>query len=528
VTETPETPAVDPTEPHAAIRTVRGDMPEWSDHRVERPAPGGPALRHVVSQVLDAALGAAVGTGHTLVLGPLDDELLDLVVDASGRTTVLVRGHVDAMRAAQRYPGGTVEIVCGDLAALAATDADLVLALDGVGRLTSINVEERSWRENLDLVAATAPGAALAIAIENPLAFARLAGAVAATSDDDSAWWPYDALDATAPTTIDEARSVFASDGAVEVWTVRPDLRRPTLLSRSGVAVPPALEVGAQPRGLGRSDVRGAVAELAARDRTDAIAAGWLALRGAAVSGDAVVVRGGSAASLEAAALPAGELMESLLVDACVRRDQARIHDLVRAWAATIGRVPAGAAAATADNVIVSPTGNLSVLDAHLLVADSVGPDPVGHHFADFANRLSDLGVRHPWPVAAGSAEITAYLLAIIGRTVDPGEAADVVAAARRTASSLPFAQAMPAELARERAENDALRSKVRWFEDALRQRETQIAQLRTERDDPRPRLQRRIRDLEEELATLRASTSFRAGRMLTAPARRLRAARNG
>lgn len=499
-----ENPTEAPLPPQGVIRTVRGDMADWTDHRDERPAPAGPAL----ARVLDAVLPTS---GHTLILGPHGADLVDRIVASSDRTTILLRGHVDARAAARRYHDRPVEVVCGDLASLGRTDASAVIALDGVGRLTSVNVEERTWRDNLDLLEAAAPGAALVLGIENPLALGRISGAVPATADDDSAWRPYDGADATTPGSADEAAAVLPG---TEVWAARPTLARPTLLTRAGIDAGVAVEVAAQPRALGRADLRYAVAALAARGRTDAVAAGWILVRGGRVEGDAVLVRDGAAVTAAAGDLPPGTLLETALLDACVRRDQPRVHTLVEAWAAAIDADPAAWASGTADNVVLSPTGDLAVLDSGLLPEGAAGSDISGHHLADLANRISDLGFRHPWPVAAGSVTITTYLLAAVGRTGAAAEAEALVAAARRSESLRPSAVTVPAELARERAENDALRSKVQWLESAMSRRQTGSANLQ------------RVRELEEEIAALRGSISFRAGRALTAPARRLRAAR--
>lgn len=523
------------------IELVRGDMPEWTDQRDAAPAPSGVVLTHLVDTAV-AALSAVGNPVRALVAGPHAPGLVDTVVDAAESTVLLVRGHSDAVAAEERYQGRPVRVVCGDLADLDGVEATFVLALDGLERLTSLNVDGRSWGAAYDLLRVqAAPDAAFLLGVDNPVALQVLADPRDLRRDTNADWRPATTPDPTVPASPEALEDLT---GATAVWAARADLRHPSLLARAGVRLDEALEVHATPRLGPPLAARHSVSLLATHGGLDALVAGWVAVRLPGGHLDGVAAIGafgggqiGCELSLEGGvlrrrpvvedatagptagwhleftsaegAVPQGRLLESVLLEAIARRDQVATTAWVRAWADRVrgaGDQLATWSGAGADNVVVGADGELSVLDPSRV---ETSPRPaealVARHLADLALRLSDLGWRHPWPVASGPVEVTEFLLAMAGLAPDAAEdAVDEIRLARRRAR---VAQPEPApEVIRLAAENQALRSKVRWFENALRERE---------------RVQRRVREMEQELEDLRGSLSFRAGRALTLPARR-------
>lgn len=513
---------------HAQLRLVGGEMPEWTDHRAERPAAGGAALVELVRE-------QAPAVRHAVVVGPHAHEVSDLVVERCEHTTFVVRGHVDAVMLAERYSGRSVEVLCGDLAAAQISDVDLVVALDGVGRVTSLNVAHRTDAEAWQLVVAMAGAAAgLLLGLASPLHEGGPGRAAPEVSDDDAAWRPWAGADDTAPASAQDVQHLLGSlaDGAL-VWSSRGYAHRPTLLVAPHCRMNEAWEVAAQPRARGAEDRRWTAAVHARHGRSEDLASGWVVVRSSTGSAASDVVaiadRAGTASSCRDT-LPVGALLETVLLEACARRDQPAVHALVAQWAEALAR--SGDVALwsdpVADSVVVGPDGSLDVLSVPGQVADSVEDRErvFDRVVADFALRLSDLGWRHPWPVAAGPNEIAQLLVASTGRTLSAEAAAAAVAAAEEASSRAGRLLLVAEDPVADRlvAENTALRSKVSWFEAAIRQRERALSDLRNRVRDPAPRLTRRVRALEEELAQVRGSVSFRAGQAIVAPAKRARA----
>ena len=135
----------------------------------------------------------------------------------------------------------------------------------------------------------------------------------------------------------------------------------------------------------------------------------------------------------------------------------------------------------------------------------------------DFAGRLSRLGWKHPWPEAAGAVEVSRLVVAALG--LDP-QTVPTPSSARVS----PDDEIRPEHVVRLEHENETLRAKITWFEQAVRHRDTQLASLRHGQKDPRPKLSRKLSEAENELVAIRSSRSYRLGRAMTSPLRAIRA----
>jgi len=186
------------------VRRVGGEMVLWSD---AEPVDGS------VLRPLLAAL-----TGRVLVAGPHAPDLLDAV--SADRTTILVRGLVDAEKIAARYATRPdVTVCCGGLDALSGFgEFDAVVALDGLGRLSSAETTDLSWAEALALLLAVLrPEGRLLLGLANTLGVDRLVEVPPAARDAD--WGAPDERDRTRPSGPAELRSILERAG----WQTRAE-----------------------------------------------------------------------------------------------------------------------------------------------------------------------------------------------------------------------------------------------------------------------------------------------------------------
>lgn len=535
------------------VRKLRGHMPGWSDQIDQLSTAGGPVLRHLVEQVL-------TGSGHALVVGPHDWELVDRVVERVDRTTIVLRSSLDAETTAERYRDRPVTVISGDVSAFDVdAPVDVLVALDGLERTVSIEAEAPTWQVVFDRVSARLTSdASVLLAIDNPLSVAEL-GAIPSreAADDGASWRPDELHDRTRPSSIDAVGALLRGG---TVWTAHPSTRRPSLLTH-GVGVSEAVIVANNAAPDGVLDRQTVVRNAVIAGRVDELAAGWLLMRaGVEPSASGVVAdRGGRVFEIgdhggvltrtslavggerdrhgpwivdgESAPGPMGDgvLLESLLLDACARRDGAAIRELINRLVETL-RVQEPTdlqrwVAGRFDNVVAVENGTLHLLDSTLRYDAPLAADDVAVQLLDdFARRLFALGWRHPWPAAIGPAEaavLMASMAGIVTRAEELGErrwrqqAVDTHWRPART----PVPATVPGALARLADANQALRSKIEWFEQALRQRQIELAQLRA-KQSVSPVESPRVRQLEKELAAIRGSTSLRVGQGLLRPVR--------
>jgi hypothetical protein len=173
-------------------------MYAWSDQTPSRSA-GGTAL-HLPSEAI-ARPGARV-----LVAGPHENGLIRRLVDLGASVTWLIRSFLDATAAVEMFTGD-VRVIGGSLAKLPTGEPyDVVIALDGLGRLCSTEGVTLTWAESLDiLLGALATDGSLMLSLDNPIGVHRLVQPDAWWADHTEAAWSFaEDVDPTKPNNLAE------------------------------------------------------------------------------------------------------------------------------------------------------------------------------------------------------------------------------------------------------------------------------------------------------------------------------------
>ncbi|BFU47275.1 hypothetical protein [Krasilnikovia sp. MM14-A1004] len=486
------------TETKNTVRLIGGEMPAWSDRRPgERPPAGGPVLAHLLGR-LAVLLPAG---GRALIAGPHDDAIV-AELTAHAEVTCLLRAKPDA----DRLAGRGVTVLCGTLAKLTDADRyDVVVALDGLDRLCSVEGPQYDWAEALQVLRRTLrPGGTLLLAVENELGVHRLVDRSATTSaHTDGAWRPLGEFDESKPGNPTRLAARLAGEGLAVSWlgAAWPLPASPTL-----VATPNALQEGpagalagaaagavgaayarrpvlSDPRRLAAAAVRGGLgAEFAAawivlahRSPRPALSVSLppaLLSSGPIQSGpiqggpdtngpdpngpdtngpaldspapdspapDSSVLElgrdrdggwvrrvvGGAATATSRrdptaldGPMPTGQLLEELLLGACLRHDLPRLRRLLTGWSAWLATLDGQRAYATVDNVLLDG-------DTYTLLDPSPrDPDPPAAPAATvaalhrLAHTLTSGGYAHPWPAATDPDTLTAVLTGAAGLDV--------------------------------------------------------------------------------------------------------------
>ena len=462
------------------IRLIGGEMPAFAE---DRPPVGGALYAYLVDQL---PAGADV-----LIAGPHTDDLVD-ALHARTKVTCLVRSQPEAIALDARG----FDVLCGTVAKLTDLERyDVVVALDGLDRLCSVEGPQYDWAETLQAVKRVLrPGGMLLLAVENELGVHRLVDPSSPTAaQDDGAWRPLGEFDSK-PGNPTRLAARLAAEGLAVDWlgAAWPLPGAPTL-----IATPNALADGpvdalaataagavarayankavlSDPRRLAAAAVRGGLgAELAAA---------WLivayrAPRPAAVlalppvlAGDGPVLEMAPDAeagwvrrvvretpdrdlSALAGPLPAGSLLEELLLSAGLRHDLPTIRRLLTGWMAA-------RPGATADNVVVER-------DTFALLDPTVPEQP--DTLRRFAQTLLGGVYPHPWPAATDIDTLTAILHGAAGLPADvpviPTDAPPAPDSRREYEEQL---RALRRQLA------DAA-SRVQWYEAELDKRDGQL-----------------------------------------------------
>jgi len=383
------------------LRHIGGEMAGWSD---VAPA-GGPSYRHLVDG-LRPLLPA--GT-RVLVAGPHDPALI-AAIPADAEVTWLVRAEPDAGAAI----GRDVTVLCGSLAKLTDTDHyDVVIALDGVDRLCSVEGPQYDWAEALQALRRTLrPGGALLLAVDNELGVHRLVERTAVTfAPTDADWRPVGEYGAK-PGSPARLRQHLTGENLTVSWLATawplpsaPTLvvDEPTLRDGPSGALSAAASAAAGTAYAGRpvlSDPRRLAAAAIRGGLGPELAPAWvvLAFRGPAtpVTAPAAVLGDGPMPEI-----PPGRLLEELLIGACLRHDLPALRSLLAGWVA-------GQPTATADNVLVHGD-SYAVFDPR---RPAVEPATAIRRFAE---TLLAGGYDQPWPHAGDTEALTAVLLAAAG-----------------------------------------------------------------------------------------------------------------
>ncbi|MGK5741227.1 hypothetical protein [Micromonospora sp. URMC 103] len=511
------------------VRLIGGEMQVWSD--LDGRHGPGPVRGEALAPLLAAA------TGRVLVVGPLDPALLDAL--PAGDATLLVRGLPDAEALAARLadrPGVTV--LCGSPEKLATEPAyDTVVALDGTERLGSTEGADLTWADTLALlVAALRPGGRLLLAVENHLGVHRLVALPPEVTDSD--WAGAGEYDTDRPAGLDRLRARLAAAGLAvrRTYTAWPTPIAPTALvspellaDEDATAFLAALLARAGgPRNAVLTDPGRLAATALRHGAATALAPAWI-LEAARVAPEPdasvapaarpepevtavapsatgappealitvdgppveVVRRPGGGLLLRhpdggTRPLPAGHLLEQLVIVAALRRDLPTVRKL-------LGRWQAGAhAGVPADQVVVTPDRDLAPL---------VPAGPPDAALRRLAVRMLDAGLAHLWPSPADPAELALTLAALAGRSTEPVGPA-VAGPDRPDAAGFRELAVSRDRLARELAE---ARAREAWYERTLAEREAEL---------------RRARGL---VALLSGTPTARAGKLVLAGARRAR-----
>ncbi|MGL5928655.1 MAG: hypothetical protein ACRCY8_06950, partial [Dermatophilaceae bacterium] len=170
-----------------AVDVVPGEMQPWTDEDADRPPAGGAVLLRLLADLLPSG-------GHGLVVGPHDEAVLRLLADRLDAVTVLRRSPSDATALAGLGIDG-VTAVAGSLDGWSAGEhqpADVLVALDGLDRVTTTDSPDLDWDARLAAaLAAAAPDALVLLRHDNEFTPVRLLDARPARDrDGDRDWFP--------------------------------------------------------------------------------------------------------------------------------------------------------------------------------------------------------------------------------------------------------------------------------------------------------------------------------------------------
>lgn len=502
-----------------AYSVVAGDMYDWSDLTGSVACPRGPVLTRF-------AVAAASGASHLLVVGPHDLDLLDAVVGRAAATTVVLRAHADAELVAQRYATQPVTVVCGDLRAWSPDrPVDAVLALDGFGRVTTIDAATADWHEISEHVAAlAAPEARLALVVPNPGSPLEQLRDVAPEASDEDTDWSFPVHDRANPRSLADASARFGGRG----YTLWPGIGAPTL-----AAVPEACSA-ALAIAHGRPsevpmlrEIQPVLGQTLDTLGATAAAGGWLVARGLTTDPPVVGVdRTGVETSWVAA--DRSWLVEAMRDSA--RRDAAGLRRHVRQLRDAVDGAPERWCGVQVDEVGLDGGHIVPVHESTVKLGESADEILLGL-LDELAAYLCATGWRHPWPAGRGRDELTVLLAATVNVTATPAEVRQVrhrreaalastgmspVVAPRQTGTDID-----PGEREKLRDENEALRGQVTWFKQQMRQRQTMTHEVRTAARRDVAALNSRIKELEDQLSARQAPPVSRvAKRASTVPAR--------
>ncbi len=454
------------------IRMIGGEMPEYAE---EHPPAGGALHRHLVERL---------PTGiRVLVAGPHDTGLIAALADRR-EVTCLIRSQPDAAAIPD------VTVLCGTLSKLTDADRyDVVIALDGVGRLCSPEDTPLDWAESVRVLArALRPGGTLLLTVENELGVHRLvdAGTPTAARAGD-AWRPLGEFGDT-PGRPDRLVAALAAESLpvtalAAAWPLPQSpslLVTPETLRYGPLDALAALAAGAvaaaYPERFVLTDPRRLAATAVRRGIGAELAPAWLVVaQRAARPGPPLVpltpalIAGHSGTVTELIGtpdggwrrrpngpLPSGRLLEERLLTAALDHDLPMLRRLLAGWMTEFPMAAAG-------NVLVDG-------DRYALLDPAVPDQPDA--LARFAHTLLDGGYHHPWPGVTDLARLIAVLAGAAGLDTVPE----------------PSGAAGPAGRREQEVQLDALRRRLvdaeercRFFEVELAKREAELGRAKTQ-----------------------------------------------
>jgi SAM-dependent methyltransferase len=469
------------------IKMIGGEMPSWTE---DRPPTGGALLTDLVGRL---AAGARV-----LIAGPHDDALVD-ALHARTKVTCLVRSQPDAIALDARG----VDVLCGTLAKLTDPSGyDVVVALDGLDRLCSVEGPQYDWLASLRaLQRVLRPGGLLLLAVENELGVHRLVDPATPTAArTDGAWRPLGEF-GTKPGNPTRLAAALAAEGLAVDWlgAAWPLPGTPTLIatpnaltdgpvdalaaaaagavarayaSKSVLSDPRRLAAGAIRAGLGPEFAASwlVTAHRAPRPATSVALPPVLLSDGSGPKGSVLelapdpdgvwqrrVVHAAPGRELGAldGPLPTGRLLEELLLAASLRHDLPVLRRLLTGWVAAWPD-------ATADNVVVA---------GDVFARLDPSQPPQQDVLRRFARTVIAGTYAHPWPAATDVDALTAILHGAAGLPAVLGDEAEP-----------PFPDARREHEEQLRALHRQLAdaaARVQWYEDELDKRDGQLRKAR-------------------------------------------------
>ena len=457
------------------VTLIGAEMYGWSDETPARSA-GGTAVYLPTEHI--AAPGARV-----LVAGPHDAALIHRLVKLRANVTWLTRSHTDAQNAGVAFASAPdVRILGGCLSKLPTSDSyDVVIALDGLGRLSSAEGVTLSWSESLDiLLEVLTPEGTLLLSLDNPIGIHRVVQPDAWYADrSDSAWLMADDVDPTKPGNLPDLLGRLADGGlhAAEVFAAFAEPTRPAALVSVGLLgsdTPPGQRAAladvisdvsrqgwreqpllSEPQWLTSNTIRNGLGS--------GVAASWVTIARREVAGgptaDRVVIADqpgtdewavtytltpspngwhrtpmhqgppqtqrtlGRDPSRLTGTVPPGEVLQSALIAMCLRHDHVGLRRILKAYAQWL-RELVGNDDPTAP---FATPANVSFAGDVFTHRDPSWEDRSGWPFElvatrglrSFAVELLTGGYNHPWPSTMDANRLTIVLGAIAGLEID-------------------------------------------------------------------------------------------------------------
>lgn len=429
------------------VTLVPGAVQNWVD--LDRPGARSRLLHDFVRRALERPVD------RCLVVGPYDLVGLHQLAEQVGQLVVVVRSIPDAARIGAELPQATV--LCGTLEAACAGHApyDLVVALDDVTRVLSLEADQHvSWRQlALTLLTLAADEGAVLLGIENELGLHRVAETLdPRMADDDANWCPLATWDGTRPRTTSAVERLLAGTGRTgAVHQVFPTWSAPTVAATAMEQAPPALRalltaLAGRPETAG-VQVPGVLHRraLALADTFPDACAGWVLVLGESPPGPRLLqsTKKGIACwtgtdtdrvrrcapgepDWETAVPPYGATLLVDLVEAFVDSDTPRLRRLLPAWRTRLdslavdGILPAAYADARFANLLAGDDADAALRASGavpLMPADAPAPmdEVVWSALGDLLVTVRASGLRHPWPSSMHPRTVFETLVAMSG-----------------------------------------------------------------------------------------------------------------
>ncbi|MEU5866776.1 hypothetical protein ABZ815_36760 [Nonomuraea sp. NPDC047529] len=550
------------------VRLIGGEMLLWSDlSNMAGVTDWRGAALELVGRMIPA-------TGRVLLVGPHPQVLVDDVVGRAGETAVLLRSYPDACALGERHPElavhcGRLDVFDADEPYELVLALDGLLRTHSAEAPAAAWIESLHA-----LSALVAPGGRLVLGVRNDLGVDRFIEARPADREGgDDQWAPhgFDPSYPSGPGALDGA--LEAAGLSVErCYAAYPGRQAPrALLAREALAfdLPEAVMFPLSARGGDRMHVADPLrlTRLVFRHRLgEELAPLWLAVatrpptpesanRSAAgrapqaeeagararrpeTEGEGAETRQPAAEGVVALPLglieegavvheltragvrrlpdgeerpvPAGRVVEEILVEACAREDTKTVRELLSALAAWLEAD--GGPCVTADGLVHDGERFAAIVQT---AAPTVPPEPrvvLCRILWRFAVRLLAAGHHHPWPWPLEADQLTLTLCGMAGRPCDPGD----LDLARKFDAELGH----PAEQADPPTYRDLLGARDR-LADQLTAALARVSRLETKlsyRERELVRARSKLRRTQRKTAAYRRTLGYRLSRRLARP----------